>query len=187
MKHIFKFLILALFVESAFGQGTFLFRNYHMSAGLDAPVFDASGNRLSGTHYVAVLYGGATPDSMTLAQAGAGDMPPESLTAVYNGQPGYFSALGRVIIPTAQFAWLQVRVWDSRLGSTYDEVESLGLGGYGASPLFQAMGGDIEATGRPPQPLIGLQSFSLVPEPGTWALLAFGAGILFWRCRRRPR
>ena len=135
---------------------------------------------------MAVLYGGATTDSMSIAQAGAGAMPPESLTAVYNGQPGYFSAFGYVVIPSAQFAWLQVRVWDSRLGQTYDEVASLGLGGYGASPLFQALGGDILATGRPPQPLLGLESFSLVPEPGTSTLFAMGAGIVFWYCRRRP-
>jgi hypothetical protein len=32
---------------------------------------------------------------------------------------------------------------------------------------------------------IGLQSFSLVPEPASWALLALGAGALFWKCRGR--
>ena len=176
-------LVLAtLSVQCAFSQGTFIFQNHH-PLGLDAPVFDASGNRLSGTHYVAVLYGGGRPDALTIAQRGPADMPPESFTAVFNGQPGYFSGLGYVMVDDAPggFAWLQVRAWDMRLGATYDDVVRLGVGGYGASPLFQARGGD---DARPAQPLLGLESFSLVPEPSTWALLALGAGVVFWSCRR---
>jgi hypothetical protein len=172
---------------TAFGQSEFVFWNYH-PLGVDAPVFDTMGNRLFGTHYVAVLYGGSTPDSLTIAQAGTADMTPESFTAVFNGQSGYFARGGHVSVPsvTTGLAWLQVRAWDARLGSTYDDVVRLGIGGYGASPLFQARGGDpLGAT--PPQPLRGLESFSLVPEPGAWALLAFGAGILFWKSRRRSR
>jgi hypothetical protein len=135
---------------------------------------------------MAVLFGGPTPDSLAIAVTSA-PMLPQPFTAVFNGQQGYFSKPGDVVIPTAQFAWLQVRAWDARLGSTYDEVAALGQGGYGESPLFQALGGDILATGRPPQPLLGLQSFSLrpVPEPSTWALSGIGVGFLLWRWRRK--
>jgi hypothetical protein len=170
---------------SAFGDASFIFQNYY-PAELDAPVFDENGNRLSGAHYVAVLYGGQTPDSLRSARLGAADMPPESLTAVFNGQGGYFSTPGHVwVSDLGGYAWLQVRAWDTRLGATYDEVAGLGVGGYGRSSLFYTYGGDELPTGRPPQPLRGLESFSLVPEPGTWALLAFGAGILCWKSRRR--
>jgi hypothetical protein len=68
--------------------------------------------------------------------------------------------------------------------ATYDDAVNMGVG-YGRSALFYTYGGDELATGRPPQPLRGLDSFSLVPGPGTWALLALGCGILFWKGRRR--
>lgn len=186
MKPILTYLvILVAFASHAFGQASFVFWNYHPT-GLDAPVFDADGNRLFGTNYVAELYGGNTIDSLVLAQAGAASMQPVPFTRIYNDQPGYFADVGYVHfpnVPGAGFAWLQVRAWDLRLGETYDEAMALGLGGYGQSPLFYARGGDL--TTDLPRPLIGLQSFSLVPEPSTWALLAFGAGFLCWRCRRK--
>jgi len=179
-------LVILISALSTFGDTSFIFQNYSRGE-LDAPLSDDNGNRLSGAHYVAVLYGGQTPDSLRLARVGATDMPPESLTAVFNGQPGYFSTPGHVWVPDlGGFAWLQVRAWDTRVGATYDDAVSLGVG-YGQSALFYTYGGDELATGRPPQPLRGLESFSLVPEPGTWSLLGLGAGALVWKCRRRLR
>ncbi len=179
--------ITILWVQCAFGQATFLFWNYVPSYGIDAPVFDAAGNRLSGSHYVAVLYGGPTPDALVLARGGAASMAPVPFIRTYNGQVGYFAegeAAMFLTVPGLGFAWLQVRAWDLRLGQTYDEVASLGLGGYGQSSLFLAQGGDAGSL-TPARPLVGLESFSLVPEPSTWALLALGTGIIFWRYRRR--
>ena len=60
----------------------------------------------------------------------------------------------------------------------------LGVGGYGDSNLFQKKGGDPCGLPTPHEPLIGLQSFSLVPEPSTWALLAFGGAYLIWKSRK---
>jgi hypothetical protein len=169
------------------GQATFIFNNYTASADLDAPVFDAGGIRLFGTNYVAELYGGVTMDSLVLAQAGSASMEPVPFTRIRDDQTGYFAHVGFVHflnVPSGGFAWLQVRAWDLRLGETYEEVANRGLGGYGQSALFYTYGGDLGAEGRPPQPLRGLQSFSLVPEPSTWALLVLGGGWLVWRCRR---
>ena len=190
MKAIATFTWLCLVLsESAFSQATFVFRNWAPSLGVDAPVFDGDGNPLFGANYVAVLYGGPTRDSLSIAQIGNFDMPPESF--VYtpsSGEHGYFFRPDFVEIRNvacAGYAWLQVRAWDARLGSTYDEVAQLGLGGFGESDLFYARGGDgCSVTGLPPQQLIGLQSFSLVPEPSTWALLSLGAGFVLWRWRR---
>jgi hypothetical protein len=185
-------LLFVITPELAFGQftgATFQFFNYAPAVKLDAPVFDAGGNPLFGTNYVAVLYGGATTDSLAPATIANLSMQPVAFTSMHNGQAGYFAEGHFVTVDNRScggYAWLQVRAWDSRLGATYDEVASLGLGGYGESPLFYALGGDAcSATGRVPQALIGLQSFSLVPEPGTWALLVLGGGFLFWRWRRR--
>lgn len=173
------------FCLRAYSQSTFGFFNYVPSVGIDAPVFDAAGNRLFGSHYVAALYGGPTPDDLTVAMAGLAPMQPSPFIRTFNGQTGYFAEGGFVqidTVPSGGYAWLQVRAWDLRLGQTYEEVMQLGLGGVGQSTLFYTYGGHLGAEGRPPQPLRGLQSFSLVPEPGTWALMALGAGVLFLKC-----
>lgn len=64
----------------------------------------------------------------------------------------------------------------------------VGIGGYGASPLFYAQGSSpFDVLGVPAR-LIGLQSFSLlpvVPEPSTWALLALGGTGLCWALWRQ--
>ena len=183
-------LLSTILAQSAFSQATFRFSNYAPFAGIDAPIFDAAGNRLFGDNYVAVLYGGPTMDSLQLAMTGASSMAPVPMIRIENGQSGYFGTGGFVIIdtvPEAGYAWLQVRAWDNRLGATYEQVAGLGLGGYGQSPLFYTYGGGIPPDGVPPTLLRGLQSFSLVPEPGTWGLLALGAGVLCWKFRRRVR
>jgi hypothetical protein len=185
----YALLFLVMFVPKlGLAQATFGFFNYVASVGLDAPVFDSEGNRVFGTNYLAVLYGGPSVDSLQLATDGNSSMDPQPIIRIINGQAGYFGQGGFVTIdnvPSGGYAWLQVRAWDARLGATYEDVARLGLGGFGESSLFYTYGGDLIATGRPSQPLRGLQSFSLVPEPSTWALLAAGVGFLFWRWRRR--
>jgi hypothetical protein len=105
----------------------------------------------------------------------------------FQGGSGYLSV---VDVPPHGYAWLQVRAWDANLGSLYEEVEALGIGGYGESPLFYAQGNDPFALlPELPAPLIGLQSFSLrpiVPEPTTGGLLALG-GVMVWSSRRHKR
>lgn len=190
-----------LLLQSALGQATFRFNNYSPSSSINAPVSDAQGNLLAGENYLAELWGGAAPDSLTPA------------IAVYSGQrviipfqspagAGYFrdAYVGRdgadhpsifSVLPGG-WAWLEVRAWDARLGATYEEVTALGIGGYGQSQLFYAQGGipDLLSIGAP---LFGLQSFSLlpiIPEPSSYALLALG-GAALWVLRllrrQRPR
>ena len=195
MKALLKAILVigaVLWAERVRSQSTFIFNNYVPFDGIDAPVFDAQGNRLSGQNYVAILYGGLTTDSLAPAwdEVNFHVMAQIPFTFMPGGQDGYFRYSGYVqvsTVPAGVLAWIQVRAWDTRLGGTYDEVRTLGMGGYGESPLFQAMGGDPSG-GVPglPQPLMGLQSFSLrpvVPEPGTVLLLAAGLSLLLFRGR----
>ena len=149
---------------------------------------------LEGTNYLAELYGGATATSLTPALQGlAGN---SRLILPFN-RSGYVAAAlaepsSEVVVrsvPPYGYAWLQMRAWDARLGGTYEEVMALGIGGYGESPLFYARGNSPFADPPiSPAPLIGLQSFILrpiVPEPGTWVLLALGGLGILTAARRR--
>ena len=192
------FVILLVNPIAIFGQSTFIFRNLQSNAGLDAPVFDSEGNGLGEPNYAAVLYGGPSPDSLVIAWDGIGEftshpMPPVRFSYMPLGRSGYFSYFGLqpgVVIPNVipgGSAWLQVRAWDLRLGATYEQVASLGIGGYGESGLFYADGGDPTVQGALPAPLIGMESFSLrvvIPEPSPALLLLLGLPLLLSRRSR---
>ena len=168
---------LFLMVARCPGQGTFLFWTF-VPGEVNAQVLDADGNPLFGTGYMAQLYGGQTQDSLTpaLIWSSSQTLPPTSITHVVLGQGGYIQEFTWARIQgvlESGLAWLQVRAWDARLGSTYEEVAGLGIGGYGESNLILSRAGDA-SIGLPPGRLVGLQSFSLlpvIPEPGGAALL----------------
>jgi len=166
------------------GQGTFYFDNLHPAAGIDAPIFDSQGNKLSGADYLVMLYTGPTMDSLQpvvrlsnlsvaiqpfFTGGGAGYMVPE-IGVAQNVTPG-------------TLAWVQMRAWAARLGATYEEARQLGLGAYGESSLFQVRAGVDSGVGPIPAPLVGLQSFSLrpqVPEPSALSLLVLSLPILWF-------
>jgi hypothetical protein len=188
--------ILLVLPNPSRGQSTFYFSNLVPGVGLDAPVFDAEGTRLSSTSYVAMLYGGATPDSLQPAfdEVYFHNMEPVPFTYAPGGLAGYYRYFGYVQIGnvdagTGASAWLQVRAWDVRLGETYEEVVALGIGGYGESTLFQKRGGDPSlGVPTPPEPLTGLESFSLraiIPEPSASVLLLLGLPLVWLRNRCR--
>jgi len=183
-----------LLAFNVFGQASFAFQNRDIVYGIDAPVFDAQGVPLAGTNYLAELWGGTTPDSLTPAL----ELSRNSIRLMvpFSNNGYFFSSAGFLTVPAnwpggGGYAWLQVRAWDARLGPTYEAVAALGIGGYGESPLFYARGSDpFLALPEPPAPLIGLQSFSLrpiVPEPSSWALLAVAATASCWLVRRYRR
>src|SRR5688572_21903575 len=100
MKHLLAGVALwsvVHFSESAYAQATFIFNNYFPSVGINAPVFDAEGNRLVGTDYVAILYGGPTQDSLSPALLVNRPMDPIPFTYMPMGEGGYFrQMLGEV-------------------------------------------------------------------------------------------
>jgi hypothetical protein len=165
----------ALPYECASSSG-FYFSNYSPAAGVDAPVFDGEGTPLAGTNYLAILYGGNTTDALALPldSSTRKSMPAVPFAFAPNGKAGYFrhfTVFSAIVyfgnISAGQLAWLQVRAWDARLGATYEDVASLGIGGYGESNLFQDSGGDPFApVPGLPGILVGLESFSLRPITG---------------------
>ena len=173
-------------------QSSFYFSNMQPSAGIDAPVFDGNGIPLSGTNYVAMLYGGTTVDSLTPARSRSHPAfieAPVPFTFMPLGKAGYFppSIVGITTVDCGGLAWLQVRAWDARLGATFEDVMAQGIGGYGQSELFQSRGGFDCTIPGPPGNLFGLKSFSLlpvVPEPSPALLFLLGLPWLVWRCRR---
>lgn len=178
-----------IWATTAPAQSTFFFDNRYA---VDAPVFDGQGSGLSGTNYQAELYGSANADSLTPTTT-VNLLLRVVLNFRSGADAGYVAGRPIVMVantPAGGQAWLQMRSWDARLGATYEAVAALGIGGYGESPLFYADGGDptLLPAGIP-QPLVGLQSFSLravVPEPSAAALLAVG-GAAIWMVRRRRR
>lgn len=62
-----------------------------------------------------------------------------------------------------------------------------GLPGTGAPPMVVVPGGPGTEPPVIPPPVIGPPPVVAVPEPGTWALLILGFGLVGARMRRRPR
>jgi len=177
-----------LSTRPASGQSSFELANKH-SPLVDAPVFDAQGVPLAGSGYLAELWGGATTDSLTplvLFPQGGREIVP-FLSGGYFIPTALSGSLVVPAVPPSGFAWLQVRAWDAGLGATYEETVARGLGGYGESPQFFAPGGNPVTQFPIPGPLIGLQSFSLlpvVPEASAVWLFLLGAPFLFLRLGR---
>ena len=162
-KWIIGYFAFALIVSAAFAQSYFAPTNRYRdgSGSVDAPVFDAFGAPL-GSNYLAEVWGSATPDTLQPLRA---TFSGARIFAPFIGA-GYFRKSEVAFVPNVApwgWAWLQVRAWDQRLGSTYESVVALGLGGYGESPLFYARGtaGPLCDPPCTPAPLIGMQSFRL--------------------------
>ena len=145
----------------ASAQTAFTVQNVRaMDGSLLPPVLDAQGMPLADTNYLAELWGSASPDSLApLLSSGT-----EARHRVYAPfiRPGHFWANEIAVldsVPLEERAWLQVRVWDTRLGLTYEQVASRGIGGIGESPLFYGQ----RRCDPPcvPGDLMGLQSFNV--------------------------
>lgn len=138
---------------------------------VDAPVFDAAGVPLSGTNYYAMLYGGESTNQLHRALAADGHTLLTPVPFTYNpgGATGYFiyPLDAFVIAAPLQMIWLQVKAWDGRIGSSYEEALSRNIGGVGESALFQERGvSHWGGQSGEPTRLKGLRSFSLSPVTG---------------------
>jgi hypothetical protein len=191
MERALFFIYIALSIllsPSLFGRSTFLFRNLNGDGNVNAPVYDSNGVPLEGPRYLAELYGGATNNSLVpLVLFESGSRLIKSFATQGYVVPIDGGSLVVATVPPRGWAWLQMRAWDVQLGTTYQEAASRGVGGYGESLVFYAQGGDPYDMLGGPEPLIGLQSFSLrpIPEPAVWVLLATGALSILFLARRR--
>lgn len=186
MKKLLAGIACVALCVGAFAQGTVNFNNSPATVGgTGAPVFDIDGTtRLAGDGYFAQLYAG--PDASSLLPWG------DPLSFRTGAGAGFFNTTGvntsRTIgnVAAGAAASIQVRAWANAGGThtSYDAAFAAGAA-TGQSPILElaSTGGG----GIPPAPavnLVGLQSFSLVPEPSTYALLALGAAALFLRRRK---
>ncbi len=177
MKKLILSVACVLAAVSAYAQGTVNFSN--VGAGLNAPVFDVGGvTKLTGSGFLAQLYVGSSTSEASLA-AVAGTTP-------FLASGGFFTGGTKTLAQApGSRPFFQVRAWEASGGATYDAALTAGAKA-GKSTVFQ-IGADLGGVGSPATPpatLLGLTSFSLVPEPSTIALGILGAAALLIRRRK---
>jgi hypothetical protein len=184
MKKALLTLAALAMAASAYAQGTITYWNSGIDNATgggtyDAPIFDVDGTtRLSGAAYTVGLYSNGTlvPGSQQTFLTGAG--------------AGFFNPVFDLVIPGSapgSTPTLEVRAWQTSAGSF--AAAQGGAGTYGSfSYTSPALGGVNPAPPPPsffPPTMTGLQSFSLVPEPSTYALGMLGLGALAMMRRRK--
>lgn len=161
-KGLVRILISALLLfestgsAAAQGIGEVTFSNF--GGGVNAPVFDATGNPITApSPYVADLFWSVNTNATMDELTAVGDMTPFAGAASFGS--GYFFG-GSVNLPSI-YILAQVRAWDTNYGSTYYTARDHG-GEFGFSNLIVVFPAPAPGT---PTPLTGLQSFRLQRLP----------------------
>ncbi len=171
------------FATAASGLAQGLVNVANRNGFVQAPIFDMDGTPLRGPDYVAQLYAGPV----------AGSLTPQAEPIPFRTGPesgwGYLFG-GPIVLDFVEqgetFA-AQLRVWNIIVAPTFEEARAAG-GLWGMSDVIYPQAAPHPVTGQwsgPEGYLVGLQSFSLIPEPRMSALLLLGAGWLGWMNRRR--
>jgi hypothetical protein len=172
---------LCLCATTALAQGTVWFANFRTVTAVNAPVFDADGKTYLGSDHFAQLYAGPTMDSLAPVSA-----PVRFVTRSDGSPSGYFVGEKVIIltVPEGAYAWCQVRAWPASAAGSFEAAQA-GGGKWGVSNVLYLMtGGDHLDPPFSPTPLVGLTSFSLVPEPAPSSLVFFSLCVLCF-CRAR--
>jgi hypothetical protein len=166
-----KLLLLAVCIAGAVsvvGQGTVNVAN--VGVGVNAPVFNVdTTTRLAGNQFMAQLLVNGTP-------VGA---PTPFLSG---GSAGFF--LGGVQdagVAAGTTVTAVVQAWDTATGATFDAAL---IKGVSAEWQLDVVGNPAGQPPAPPAALVGMTSFSLVPEPSTIALAVLGGVALLFRRRK---
>ena len=187
-KHIAALLLCVLTIwcpARTSAQGTIFFANRVRVDDVfvvDAPVFDeACQAPVSGPLFQARLYARPAGSSQAFEPVGASA---PFLTGVGAGfwLPGGTRTYDGV--SPGEQAEVQVRIWNTTFGATWEDAFNSGRG-YGVMPpLTLATGG----SGIPPGPptfMIGLQPTCIIPEPRSGVISGLFLAV-FWRfCRNR--
>jgi hypothetical protein len=158
--------------SSAFAQGTFTLSNLNTAG--RPQIFDRDGTPIAGANFlVDVLVKNPTSGNFEeVLRNGAAFTGVAPLTG---NNAGLFNASGMTVpfIAPGAGAEMMVRAWDVTSGATFASALYKGdvtftvaaLGGAGTPPSL-------------PATLANFTSFTLVPEPSTYALAALGLGSL---------
>jgi hypothetical protein len=186
MKKLALITVASLMVATcAFAQGTINF-NTRVGSEVVVQVFMPDGTTpLDGAGFTAQLFGGP-------AGSDAGSLVALTPTTIFRSGAGagFVVAAGDVAVtgvPGGQSAAIQMRVWENMGGTIASYADAVSAGAFrGESNVFDSPPlGDLTAIPPSVSPnLVGMQSFNLVPEPTTYALLALGAGALLFRRRK---
>jgi hypothetical protein len=182
-KLLITTLSLAVTAVSVLAQGEVSFASVVITPTgrlVDAPVRDEGGALVVGTAYMAQLWGRAAGSASPYAAIGAGVT---FLPAAAN-LPGHWLPSTRQVpgVAAGSQAQLIARAWRVSDGTTWDAARANNRGWGESQPV------NVTLTGAPatPAPMVGLQGFSLVPEPSTIALgILGGLGTLFLMRRRK--
>lgn len=164
---------------TALAQGSLDFSNFKTTSGINAPVFRPDGVTKLGSAYLGQLYAG--PVGGSLNPIGA----PVAFRDSAGVGTGYIVA-GKVLVTgVAEGAKASVvfKAWEAAGGNSFEAAAGSGKL-YGQSAMLEiTTGGDNLSPPAVPAPLVGLTSFSLIPEPSTLALGMLGAAALLLRRR----
>ena len=173
MKKAILALAALMATAATYGQGTVQFNNRLPASGIDAKFMGAGGVGFSDPSFKAQIYAG--PEGTAVGSLKA---VPGTTTFRTGNAAGYLNPIDLAIpgIPPGAKATLVVRFYN---GPAFESSTIFGT----SNPITITLGG----AGTPPGPgaeLIGLQGFTIIPEPATIALGVLGAAILLLRRRR---
>jgi hypothetical protein len=188
MKKTLMILAVCCSGAQTFAQGTLVFAN--LASGVNAPAsywigLSPTGQKVTDTNFVADLYFSNTTNAPTDSLQPAGFRVPFSSTTS-GGGGGYFLGGTRTVAGATGFIEAQVRVWDSRIASTFEQARIGPLAGWGfSSPVII----NLAIPPAPAPSLAGLSPFPvfIVPEPSLSALAAVGAVVFLILRHQKPR
>lgn len=177
MKKLLLVASLLVATTAAMAQGTLNFNTRVLADGIDAKGFAEDGvTPLEGDAYKAQLYTGVAADSLTAVGS-----PISFRTGSAAGWLNGSEVVTSIPLNSAGFA--QIKAWRAADGATFEEASGAPGGLFGMSNVIPVTTG---GGGNPPAlagNLIGIQAFSLIPEPSTIALGLLGAAALLLRRR----
>jgi len=178
MKNLLVASAIGLTAIGALAQGQFNFCNRVLASGIDAIVNNELGAPAA-AGYFAQAYAGLTADSLS---------PVGSAVEFRTDRPdraGYINPVPVTVpgIDVGKDAYVAMRAWKGSSGgqvfASYEDALTKG-GVYGGSGAVKLTLGGGTVT---PTDLVGLQAFSMVPEPSALALGVLGAAALLMRRR----